>query len=133
MEQLAPLYDSIIQAAAVLITLGMGIGTAYIRTYVKKKIENEEIEKSFLQTVDVLDDSFRKTILNTSKNLKTKLADGNLSSTEITDLQSDILKEIKTNISPAVLKRTEAHVGDVQKYLENKIAAKLQEVDKVTN
>jgi len=131
--QLAPLYDSIIQGAAVLITLGVGVGAAYIRSYVKKKIENDEIEKSVLQTVDVLNDSFRKTVLATSSDLKAKLADGKLTNDEVKALQDEIITQVAKNVEPAVLKRAEAHVGDVQTYLENKIAAKLQEVDKVTN
>jgi len=130
---MAPLYDSIIQAAAVLITVGVGVGAAYIRSYVKKKIENDEIQKSVLQTVDVLNDSFRKTVLTSSENLKAKLADGKLTNEEVKALQDEIIDQVAKNVEPAILKRAEAHVGDVQKYLENKIAAKLQEVDKVTN
>lgn len=131
--QMAPLYDSIIQAAAVLITVGVGVGAAYVRTYVKKNIENAEIEKSVLQTVDVLNDSLRKTVLTTSDDLKAKLADGKLSKDEIKALQDEVIKQVADNVEPAVLKRAEAHVGDLQTYLETKIAAKLQEVDKVTN
>lgn len=132
-SQMGPLYDSIIQGAAVLITVGVGVGAAYIRAYVKKKIDNEEIEKSVLHTVDVMNDSFRKTVLTTSEDLKAKVADGKLSQDEIKAFQNDIIKQVSDTVAPAVLERAQAHVGDLQKYLENKIAAKLQEVDKVTN
>jgi hypothetical protein len=133
MEQLSPLYDSIIQGAAVLITAGVGIGVVYLRSYVKAKIENEQIEKSVLTTLDVADSSLRSVILGLSTNLKVKLADGKLDPAEIKEIQDATLTKVTKEVAPAMLKRAEAHVGDLTTYLLTRVEGNLQAVDKVTN
>lgn len=131
--QLAPLYDSIIQGTAILITALVGIGVVYLRSYVKQKIENEQIEKSVLTTLDVADSSLRSVILGMSSDLKKKLADGKLEPAEITDIQNKTLAKINKEVVPAILERAEAHVGDLTQFLLTRVEGNLQQSDKVTN
>jgi len=132
MEQFSSLFDSVIQGAAVLITAGVGVGVVYLRSYVKAKIENEQIEKSVLTTLDVADSSLRSVILGLSSDLKLKLADGKLDPAEIKEIQAATLTKVVKEVAPVMLKRAEAHVGDLTTYLLTRVEGKIQEADRVT-
>jgi len=130
--QLAPLYTEIIQGVALLIVAGIGYMTTKTQMATRRKVDNDEIEKALLTTLDVTDSSLRSIILGLGENLKKKLADGKLSTEEIREIKCDTLTKVEKEVAPALLERAEAHVGDLATHLLTRIEGGIQKADRVT-
>jgi tetrahydromethanopterin S-methyltransferase subunit H len=126
------LSQTLVDSASIIITALVGMGVVYLRSYVGKRIENEEIKSSILLSMTTLENSVKGSIQELSVNAKTALADGKLTKAEIKSIQDKAIDHFNKQVSPALQKRLEAHVGDVEQWLLNKINAELQKADKVT-
>ena len=129
MEQLS---GTLIDALSVIITALVGLGVVYIRQYVAARVANEEIKTSLLTTVKVLENSVNSSINALSVDAKKALADGNISDEELKMIEDNAVKHFNEQVSPALQKRLQAHVGDVQGLVVNVIKSQVEKANRVT-
>ncbi len=124
--------QTLIDSMAVIITALVGLGVVYLKGYINKRIDNEELKNSVLLTMTTLENSVKSSIQNLSANGKVAIADGVVSKDELKSIQDNAFKHFAEQVSPKLQERLQAHVGDVQTLITNKIAAELQKAEKVT-
>ncbi len=124
--------QTLIDSMAVTITALVGLGVVYLKGYINKRIENEELKNSVLLTMTTLENSVKSSIQSLSANGKVAIADGVVSKDELKNIQDEAFKHFAEQVSPKLQERLQAHVGDVQTLITNKIAAELQKAEKVT-
>ncbi len=124
--------QTLIDSMAVIITALVGLGVVYLKGYINKRIDNEELKNSVLLTMTTLENSVKSSIQNLSANGKVAIADGVVSKDELKSIQDNAFKHFNEQVSPKLQERLQAHVGDVQTLITNKIAAELQKAEKVT-
>jgi len=129
---MSSLYQTIIDSAAVIITALAGTGVVYFKSYINKRIENEELKNSILLSMTTLENSVKSSIQNLSVEGKKALADGIVSKEELNNIKKSAIEHFEKQVSPALQKRLVAHVGDMETFITNKISAELQKADKVT-
>jgi hypothetical protein len=126
------LYQTIIDSAAVIITAFVGMGVVYVKGYISKRIENEELKNSILLSMTTIENSVKSSIQNLSVEGKKAVADGVISQQELKTITDSAIEHFKKQVSPALQDRLTAHVGDIESFITNKITAELQKADKVT-
>jgi len=126
------LYQTIIDSAAVIITALVGAGVVYIKGYINKRIENEELKNSVLITMTTLENSVKSSIQNLSAEGKKAVADGTVSDEELEKIKKSAIEHFEKQVAPALQDRLNAHVGDMETFITNKITAELQKADTVT-
>ena len=129
---MSTLYQTIIDSAAVIITAFVGMGVVYIKGYIAKRIENEELKNSVLLSMTTIENSVKTSIQNLSIEGKKAVADGVVSPEELNIIKLAAIDHFKKQVSPALQDRLTAHVKDVETFISNKITAELQKADKVT-
>lgn len=126
------LSQVLLEAATVIITALVGAGVVYIRSYVNKRIDNEELKNSLLATTEVLQNSVNSSIANLSASSKIALADGKIDKGELDDIREKAVKHFQTQISPKLQERLEAHVADTQGFIVNQINSQIEKANTVT-
>ena len=129
MEQIS---GTLIDALSVIVTALVGLGVVYIRQYVAARVANEEIKTSLLTTVKVLENSVNGSINALSIDAKKALADGNITDEELKKIEDNAIKHFNEQVSPALQKRLQAHVGDVQGLVVNVIKSQVEKANRVT-
>jgi len=124
--------QALVDSLAVIITALVGLGIVYIKGYINKRIENEELKNSVLLSMTTLENSVKGSIQALSGDLKLAVADGKVSKDELFGIQQKAIKHFVEQVSPQLQKRLQAHVGDVETFIINKVAAELQKAEKVT-
>ncbi len=124
--------QTLIDSMAVIITAFVGLGVVYLKGYINKRIENEEFKNSLRLTAEVVGNSVKASISNLGENVKVAVADGKVSKQDISDIENAAFKHFNEQVSPKLQERLQAHIGDVQTLITNKIAAELQKAEKVT-
>jgi len=130
--EMGNLYQTIIDSAAIIITALVGMGVVYIKGYIAKRIENEELKNSVLLSMTTIENSVKSSIQNLSIESKKAVADGVITEDELKNIQTTAMDHFKKQVSPELQNRLTAHVGDVETFITNKISAELQKADKVT-
>ena len=124
--------QALVDSLAVIITALVGLGIVYIKGYINKRIENEELKNSVLLSMTTLENSVKGSIQALSGDLKLAVADGKVSKDELFGIQQKAIKHFAEQVSPQLQKRLQAHVGDIETFITNKVAAELQKAEKVT-
>ena len=124
--------QALVDSMAVIITALVGLGIVYIKGYISKRIENEELKNSVLLSMTTLENSVKGSIQALSGKMKLAVADGKVSKDELLGIQQKATKHFIEQVSPQLQKRLQAHVGDVETFIINKVAAELQKAEKVT-
>ena len=118
---LSPLTQTLTDSTVLIITALIGLGVFYLRKYVISKIDNEELKNSLLLTLQVVQSSVNSAVQGMGGELKTALADGKLTNEELDHLKQIAKTQVTQQISPALQKRLQAHVNDVDKFIEDKV------------
>ena len=129
---LSPLYQTLAES---IISIGVAIiavATYYIRKYALQKIDNEELRNSLELTLKTIEGSIKSAVLSLGDELKEALADGKLDEQEIEKLKTLAKKDVEEQISPALQKRLQAHVNDVNKFIEKQVEAELLKLQNIT-
>jgi len=129
---LSNIYQAIIDSAAVIITGLVGVGVVYVKGYINKRIENEELKNSVMLSMTTIENSVKSSIQNLSAEGKKAVADGKVSKEELDIIKKSALEHFNKQVSPLLQERLTAHVGDVETFISNKITAELQKADKIT-
>lgn len=129
---LSNLYQTIIDSAAIIITALVGMGVVYLKHYINSRIENEELKNSVMLTMTTIENSVKGSIQNLSEEGKKAVADGVITKDELEIIKASAIDNFKKQVSPKLQERLQAHVGDVESFITNKISAELQKADKVT-
>lgn len=126
------LFQTIIDSATLIITALVALGVVYIKNYASKRISNDELKNSVLLTLTTVENSVKSTVQNMSENAKIAVADGKVSKEEFEEIRKKAFNHFSKQVSPELQKRLQAHVGDVELFITDKVAAELQKVEKVT-
>ena len=124
--------QTLVDSLAVIITALVGLGIVYIKGYINKRIENEELKNSVLLSMTTLENSVKGSIQALSSEMKVAVADGKVTPEELKTIQQKASKHFTEQVSPELQERLKAHVGDVETFITNKVAAELQKAEKVT-
>ncbi len=124
--------QTLIDSMAVIITALVAWGALELRMYANKRTENEEFKTSLALTITTLENSVKSSIQNLSANAKVAIADGTVSEEELKEIQDKAFKHLNEQVAPELQARLQAHVGDIQTWVVNKIGAELQKAEKVT-
>ena len=118
---LSPLTQTVTDSMVLIVTALIGLGVFYLRKYVISKIDNEELKNSLLLTLQVVQSSVNSAVQGMGGEVKVALSDGKITNEELEHLKAVAKKQVSEQISPALQKRLQAHVNDVDKFIEDKV------------
>ena len=126
------LSQVLLTSVCTIIAAVASAAVVYLKSYISRKIENDELKNSLLATTEVLQNSVNSSIANLSASSKIALADGKINKGELEDIREKALKHFSTQVSPALQKRLEAHVEDTQGFIVNRINSQIEKANTVT-
>jgi len=121
-------YQDMLQLATLVMTALVAVGIAYVRKYVNEKIKSDEIKQSIVLTLDTIESAAKAAISDLSDKAKKALADGKITPEEMAELEAAARRQIEENLSPAMKERLQAHVGDVDRYVQMKVKAAVNDL-----
>lgn len=121
-------YQDMLQLTAMVLTALVAVGIAYLRKYVNEKIKSDEIKQSIALTLDTIESSAKAAISDLSDQAKKALADGKITPEEMKALEQAARAQIEENLTPAMKERLQAHVGDVDRYVQMKVKAAVNDL-----
>ena len=125
---ISPLTQTIAEG---LVTIGVtliGVGVWYLKKYVASKIESEELKNSLTLTLTTIENAVKASVLDMGEEVKKMLADGKLDASELARLKDMAKSEVYTQISPALQSRLQAHINDVDAFIDKKVKAEVQKL-----
>lgn len=129
----SPLFQTGINAIVAIGVALIGLGIYYVRQYVASKIDNEELKNSVLLTLTTIENSVKSSILNMGEAVEKALADGKITQEELEALKAAAKNEYMNQISPKLRERLQAHINDVDKFIEKKVEAEIQKIKSKTS
>jgi len=125
---LSMFYQDMLGLLSMVITAFVGIGIAYLRKYVNSRIQSEELKQSIVLTLDTIESSTKAAISNLADSAKQALADGVITPEELKQLEQEARKEVEKNLTPAMKERLQAHVNDVDEFVQMKVKAAVNDM-----
>ena len=125
-------YQELIAAAVTILITLIGWGATEVRRYVTKRLAEGELRNSILLTAEVIGDSVKASISRLGADAKAAVADGKVTKEELAMIETKAFKDFSEQVAPKLQERLNAHVGDLQTIIVNKIGAELQKAEKVT-
>ena len=126
------IYQQLIESASLIIIALLGWGAFEFKRFVKGHIDNSKLQTSLLLTGEVVRDSVKASISRLGVDAKAAVADGKVTKEELAMIETKAFKDFSEQVAPELQKRLNAHVGDLQTIIVNKIGAELQKAEKVT-
>ena len=126
------LYQTLIDSAVLIILAMVGIGLAWVKVQASKFFTGEDLKASVLLTLTTLENSVKGSVQALGVDAKKAVADGVITKEELADIQSKAWKRFNDTTTKEVQERLQAHVGDLNTFVMDKVAAELQKVEKVT-
>ena len=122
------IYQHAIESTILVLNAAVIIGIAYLRTWVNQKIKQEEFKNSLIVTLDSIETATKKSIVNLGSAVKEAIKDGTVSKSELENLRTTALRDIHENLTPMIKRRLQAHIGDVDKYLQDKVTTTVEDI-----
>jgi SepF-like predicted cell division protein (DUF552 family) len=133
MEIVTPVIQQLIDILVLVLGAAASIGSAYAIQFIRSKIKNDDFASSLDLTIKVVENSVRDSIQVMGSEAKKAVADGNISSQDIKNIQNAAKHQVVTQVAPKMQKRLESHLGDISEFIKSTTIAELQKADKVTS
>ena len=130
--EMGPIYQAMVEAAAVILVALVGWVAIEFKKYVGSKIDNDELKNSILLTGSTIEGSVKSIIQAMNEAGKIAVADGKVKKEELKEIEDKVFMQLTEQVSPQMQARLKAHVLDLQTWTTNKIAAEMQKAEKVT-
>jgi len=127
-----PLINTAVDAFISIGVALIGLGVYYIRQYVKSKIQNEELKSSLLLTLNTIENSVKSSMMNMTDDIQKILADGKVTPEELAMLKKAAKEEYQKQIDPKLKERLQAHINDIDKFIEQKVEAEIMKIKSKT-
>lgn len=129
---LSPLYQTLLESAVSIATVLIAVGVYYIRSYVVSKIKNEELRNSLNLTLTTIQNAVNASVLNLKDEVKAALADGKITEEELNKIKQKAKEDVKTLIEPKLQERLQAHVSDLDKFINQAVEAEVAKLQDLT-
>ena len=121
-------YQDMISLASMVITALVGVGIVYLRKFVNSRVSSQELKESLLLTLNTIEDAVKASVSDLSSEVRKALEDGTITEEERKHLLLLAEAEVNATIGSAAKDRLQAHVADVDRLIQNKVKAAVDEM-----